>query len=253
VGDGETPVRATSVGANSVSEDIRETPDTQQSLFEFPSFSLVWEHMIGCGIGPWQREHGCEFHGENGLLVVDRAGWEVYAETDLFRQPERVFRMLPQPRRAAAGDFHLAHIKNFVACLGTREVPVGDVSIGHASISVLHLANISYRVGRSIRWDAKREGHRRSEAWHSPAGAIGRLGLSAEDKQKMDVDDQAGFPQAAGWGLGRGDPSAVRRFVRKEPKARRKSVSAWGWPPIRFALDLDQTIAAARCGRWCAP
>lgn len=43
---------------------------------------MEWEHMIGCGVGPWQREHGVEFHGENGILVVDRSGWEVYSETE---------------------------------------------------------------------------------------------------------------------------------------------------------------------------
>ncbi len=54
----------------------------QQAVVEFPSFSMEWEHMIGCGVGPWQREHGVEFHGENGILVVDRSGWEVYSETE---------------------------------------------------------------------------------------------------------------------------------------------------------------------------
>jgi predicted dehydrogenase len=133
--------------------DIRETPDTQQSVIEFPSFSLVWEHMIGCGIGPWQREHGCEFHGANGILVVDRGGWEVYSETDRFKQPERVFRMMPVPRQSVGGDFHFEHVKNFVECLKTRKIPTGDVEIGHKSITVPHLGNIAYRMRRYIKWD----------------------------------------------------------------------------------------------------
>ena len=101
---GEEPRGAMAIGGKyGFPDDIRETPDTQQSVIEFPSFSLVWEHMIGCGVGPWQREHGCEFHGENGILVVDRGGWEVYSETDRFKQPERMSRMMPVPRRLAAG------------------------------------------------------------------------------------------------------------------------------------------------------
>jgi predicted dehydrogenase len=155
---GEEPRGAMAMGGKlGFPNDIRETPDTQQSVIEFPTFTLVWEHMIGCGIGPWQREHGCEFHGENGLLVVDRGGWEVYSETDRFKQPERVFRMQALPRRLVAGDFHLEHVKNFVECLKTRKTPTADVEIGHKSITTPHLANIAVRLRRHIRWDPAAE------------------------------------------------------------------------------------------------
>ncbi len=137
----------------SCDDDIRETPDTQQSVIEFPSYSLVWEHMIGCGIGPWQREHGCAFHGENGILVVDRGGWEVHSETDRFKQSRRVFRMLPTPRQAAQGDFHLEHVRNFVACVKTRQAPTADVEISHKSMTAPHLANIAVVLRRYVKWD----------------------------------------------------------------------------------------------------
>jgi predicted dehydrogenase len=155
---GEEPLSAMAAGGKlGFPNDIRETPDTQQSIIEFPSFTLLWEHMIGCGMGPWQREHGCEFHGENGLLVVDRGGWEVVSETDRFKQPERVKRMADKPRTAGTGDFHLEHIKNFVSCIKSRQTPTGDVEIGHMSITVPHLANIAYRTKRRIQWDARAE------------------------------------------------------------------------------------------------
>jgi predicted dehydrogenase len=151
---GESPVGVMASGGKyAFPNDLSETPDTQQAIFEFPGYTLVWEHMIGCGIGPWQREHGCEFHGENGILIVDRGGWEVYAETDRLKQPERVFRMTPTPRQASAGDFHLEHVRNFVECVRSRKIPIADVEIGHRSITAPHLANISVRMKRSIRWD----------------------------------------------------------------------------------------------------
>jgi predicted dehydrogenase len=155
---GEDPVRAAAVGGKfGFPNDIRETPDTQQSLIEFPGFSLLWEHMIGCGVGPWQREHGCEFHGENGILVVDRGGWEVHAETDQLKQRERVYRMGPVLRQGGGQDFHLEHIRNFVACIKSRKPPAGDVEIGHRSLIPSHLANIAVRLGRSVRWDPANE------------------------------------------------------------------------------------------------
>jgi predicted dehydrogenase len=155
---GQEPLAAMSAGGKfGFPDDIRETPDTQQSIIEFPGFTLLWEHMIGCGMGPWQREHGCEFHGSNGLLVVDRGGWEVVSETDRFKQPERVKRMADKPRVQGQGDFHLEHIRDFAACVRSRRTPVGDVEIGHKSITVPHLANIAYRTRRRVAWDAAAE------------------------------------------------------------------------------------------------
>ncbi len=154
----EEPLGAMAIGGKyGFPDDIRETPDTQQSVIEFPSFSLLWEHMIGCGVGPWQREHGCAFHGENGILVVDRGGWEVYSETDQFKQKERVFRMMPTPRQAGSGDFHFEHVKNFIACVKSRQVPTADVEIGHKSVLACHLGNIAVRLKRYVKWDAQNE------------------------------------------------------------------------------------------------
>jgi predicted dehydrogenase len=155
---GEEPKGAMAVGGNfGFPDDIRETPDTQQSIIEFPSYSLVWEHMIGCGVGPWQREHGCEFHGENGILVVDRGGWEVYSETDQVKQPQRVFRMMPTPRQGSAGDYHAGHVRNFLDCVKSRKDPVAEAEIGHKSVTACHLGNIAARLRRYVAWDAKAE------------------------------------------------------------------------------------------------
>lgn len=154
----EDPVGAMAVGGkHGFPNDIRETPDTQQSIIEFPSFSLQWEHMIGCGVGPWQREHGVEFHGEKGILVVDRGGWEVQPETDKLNQPERIYRMMPKPRQPSSGDFHFAHIKNFIECVKSRQKPEADVEAGHRSVIACHLGNIAVRLRRYVRWDAAKE------------------------------------------------------------------------------------------------
>lgn len=49
------------------------------------------------------------------------------------------------------------HLQNWLDCIRTREQPVADVEIGHRSVSVCHLANITRAVGRELRWDAERE------------------------------------------------------------------------------------------------
>ncbi|MDZ7373330.1 MAG: Gfo/Idh/MocA family oxidoreductase [candidate division KSB1 bacterium] len=155
---GEDPIGAMAIGGKyGYPDDIMETPDTQQSIVEFPSFSLLWEHMIGCGIGPWQREHGVEFHGQNGILVVDRGGWEVYAETDKIDRPDRIYKMMPVPRQAGSSDYSFTHVQNFVDSVKSRKPPIADVEIGHKSVIACHLANIAVRLRRYIRWDPQKE------------------------------------------------------------------------------------------------
>ncbi len=63
-------------------DNCMETPDTQQTIYEFDGFNLIWEHAIGIAQGPYNRGHGIAFIGDKGTLVVDRGGWEVMTEID---------------------------------------------------------------------------------------------------------------------------------------------------------------------------
>jgi predicted dehydrogenase len=101
--DIKAPSSAVSAGGKfGYPDDAMETPDTQQVLWAFPSFTMIWEHALGVGRGPEAREHGVLFHGENGVLVVDRSGWEVYAETDRIDKKNRIFKAPGVPRRVSA-------------------------------------------------------------------------------------------------------------------------------------------------------
>jgi predicted dehydrogenase len=50
-----------------------------------------------------------------------------------------------------------AHLQNWLDCIRSRERPVADVEIGHRSISVCHLANITRETGRRLHWDPATE------------------------------------------------------------------------------------------------
>lgn len=49
------------------------------------------------------------------------------------------------------------HMQNWLDCLRTRELPVADVEIGHRSITVCHLVNLTRALGRPLRWDPAAE------------------------------------------------------------------------------------------------
>ena len=138
-------------------DDAMETPDTQQVTWAFPHFSMIWEHALGVGRGPEAREHGVAFHGEDGVLVVDRFGWEVFPETRRIDSRRRTYKAAGLPRQRVGRDYAPDHVQNFLDCMRSRETPVADVEIGHNSVIACHLGNIAQRLGRQVRWDVDKE------------------------------------------------------------------------------------------------
>ena len=165
----KAPGSALSVGGKfGFPDDAEETPDTQQVLWSFPEFSMLWEHATAIDRGPEARNHGVAFHGNNGTLVVDRGGWEVYPEVaTVDGKPQ--YKLTAFPRRSVGNDqSHLEHVKNFLNCMRTRQLPRSDVEVGHNSMIACHLGNIAFRLGRQIRWDADNErmiGDPEAEKW----------------------------------------------------------------------------------------
>ena len=103
-------------------DDAEETPDTQQVLWAFPDFSMVWEHATAIGRGPEARDHGVSFHGNNGVLVVDRGGWEVYAETERVGR-RREYKAAAVPRQGAGNEeYHFLH-QTFIDLWQSRKRP----------------------------------------------------------------------------------------------------------------------------------
>jgi hypothetical protein len=49
------------------------------------------------------------------------------------------------------------HIQNWLDCIKSRERPNADVEIGHRSITVCHLVNITRELGRNLSWDPDAE------------------------------------------------------------------------------------------------
>jgi len=54
-------------------------------------------------------------------------------------------------------DLWPRHARDFVDCVKARRRPVADVEDGHRTATACHLANISLRLGRKIRWNGESE------------------------------------------------------------------------------------------------
>ena len=134
-------------------EDAMVTPDTMTATYQFKDFLITWEHTIGIGRGPFDKEHGIAFYGENGALVIDRKGWEVIPEYKKDQQGLRSYKTNPLPVQAASGDDRAEHARNFLDAVTSGSNLNCPVSIGSKVAIMAHLGNVAFRSGETIGWD----------------------------------------------------------------------------------------------------
>lgn len=147
---GTAPPRSvSSSGGKYVLNDNSETPDTQIAVFDFPTYALIWEHQVRCGVGMNNRPWGIWFSGTEGTLILNDAGWEVISE------PKK--QTLQPLTRPGSPDPRPAHVRNFLDCMRTRQQPVEHVELGHFVTTVAHLGNVALRSNTKILWDPVRE------------------------------------------------------------------------------------------------
>jgi myo-inositol 2-dehydrogenase / D-chiro-inositol 1-dehydrogenase len=107
---------------------------------------------------------GTLFEGDGGRLFVNRGTIAGVAVDELASQPLRRedFRVydrdnLDRPERAGKLDAIINHMGNFFDCVHDRSTPISDLESQHRSVSTCHLALISMRLGRPLRWDPELE------------------------------------------------------------------------------------------------
>ena len=85
------------------------------------------------------------FYGGDGWMAMDGDGFQVYKG----EKSEKVM-----DEKATSADT-VEHMANFLAAIRARDYKLlhADIEIGVASADLCHLANISYRLKRSLKFD----------------------------------------------------------------------------------------------------
>jgi predicted dehydrogenase len=158
LGRKDLPKSVVSTGGKFVYDDDQETPNTQLAAFDYGDSQLVFEVrglITGAESGlPFRGQHtiGNLFFGSDGYMVVDVGGYQVYrgekhelAKDVKFQEP-RMWDTAP-------------HIGNFLtACRSRKRDDLhADIEEGHLSAALCHMANISYRTGRKLTFNAQSE------------------------------------------------------------------------------------------------
>jgi predicted dehydrogenase len=176
--DPRGPLAVSSTGGRFCLNDHGETPDTQDAFFEYPGWTAVWSHReTSRGPAP---STPLEFFGTKGSLAISRKGFLVSPDAQVdpetlvpqftgsshpaggatrVRQigPPRFRTELVQDDSGDEYDQFRRHVRNFLDCIKSRQEPVSDLESAHRVATACHLANLSLRLGRKLRWDPDRE------------------------------------------------------------------------------------------------
>ena len=167
------PAAVSSAGGRLALKDNGETPDTQDALFEYGGWTASWSHREASRGAP--PPHGLEFCGTRGSLTISRKGFVVTPDPEIdpggavprfggahpvggpTATGERVASTMRaetvEDRSGDEYDQFRRHARDFLDAIRSRRGPISDLESGHRVATACHLANLSLRLGRKLRWD----------------------------------------------------------------------------------------------------
>jgi predicted dehydrogenase len=163
LGKQEHPVRVLATGGYFGPPSSQETPDVHSALFDYADGTIL-EFATR---GEYTNDEGTQtignlFYGTKGWLWIDGDGrkWQSY----LGRKNEPGPGSSAPPSAGGSDPLVLTsiespHYQNFVDALraGDPKKLTSDIEEGHLSATLPHLANVSYRVRRALRFDGATE------------------------------------------------------------------------------------------------
>lgn len=161
------PTKISSIGGHFVFNDAQNTPNTQISVFEFPNegggddkkkilqfevrhwitnrelASKKVEDATNSYMTSSANEVGNLFYGSKGFMSKTVNDWQVFEGRD--RTPK------------ASGSGLDNHYQNYVNAIRANDQSLAkaDIQEGFYSCALIHLGNISYRLGRTLDFDPK--------------------------------------------------------------------------------------------------
>ena len=141
----DNPKSVMAAGGKFILDDDSETPDSLVTVYDYASCQVIWEHRAGLNNGLNSRSWGVEWHGTEGNIILNDAGYELVTE------PKKA--NLPSHKQKGQGDPRPAHVRNFLDCCKSRQQPALNLETGHRVSTLAHLGNIAYRTGHKIVWD----------------------------------------------------------------------------------------------------
>jgi predicted dehydrogenase len=146
------PKSVHSFAARHVRRDSTDAPDTQIVNYEFETFTATWEQRHYAGNEAERHGIGAYFYGTEGTFHMGwRDGWTFYPA----KKGGQIVHADPQ-----LNDPDGQNIKelwaDFLDAIRRKRRPVRDIEIGHRATATALLGMVSWRAGRSVKWDGDR-------------------------------------------------------------------------------------------------
>ena len=127
-------------------------------LPDAPQGAVGWRYANGVEVrlelpDAGNIQGGAMFVGEKGRIEITR--------NDFRTDPQNMIKDVPPQeeidkwKRAQWQAKY--HMQDWLDSMRSRKMPLADVEIGHRSISVCHIANITRQLGRKLRWNPETE------------------------------------------------------------------------------------------------
>ena len=160
------PTRVSSSGGILIDKASKANiTDSQTATFDFPNLQVVWIHRSYGDAPDPKYPWAATFYGDKGTLKAGVMGYDFVPSakdgTPLHEDVVYELEQFPEDKTEKDLERHVApairgHMKNFLACVESREKPVSDIEQGYMSATACILANLSMKLGRSLQWDHAR-------------------------------------------------------------------------------------------------
>lgn len=127
-----------------------ETPDVVHGVWDYGTFAATFavEFVNGYdGVG-------ATFYGTKMTLHADAEGGNGIRVFETIDRPPADLK--PKMQWKVVNETPM-HVKNWLDAVKDNKDPSSPIELGHRVIAAAHLANIAYRTGKKVVWDAARE------------------------------------------------------------------------------------------------
>jgi predicted dehydrogenase len=150
------PVRVTSNGGRYQFEDDWQTPDTQVIGWDYADRkSISWEGRSSNKFPVEGLERGAMIYGTKGAVLLDSNNYTVFDEKKkvVKQLKEKAEVDLTNTVSSTGARLDQLHFENFVDAIRLGKQLNSPIEEGHKSVTMLHLGNIAWRVGRELHCD----------------------------------------------------------------------------------------------------
>jgi predicted dehydrogenase len=135
--------------------------DTQNATFDFDGLQVIWQHRTWGEAPDPKYPWAATIYGDRGTLRAGVMSYD-FVSTDgkekIHKDVTYELDQYPEDRTEKDLEKQCApairhHMLNFLSCIGDRSKPVSDIEQGYMSTASSILANLSMKLGRSLKWD----------------------------------------------------------------------------------------------------